>query len=195
MAEVKTKLRKPKKQIAGKSTMNLAFHESSVNLKMLVPMAAMMVLVALVFLKFGFLDPLDKKTAALNDLSERQLRLQMVNAQLVGYDELAAEYGRYSYGWMTEQESALVDRMDIMSIVERVLSPAGTIEDVAVKDNVLSVTISGLSLQQTSQLVKKLEDEKLITSVSVYSATAEDPTLAAKVAMTIILEKEAQENG
>ena len=184
-----SKVTKQKKQPASKKTMNLAFHKSEINPKILVPVILLIIVAGVAFAKFGFLDPLDKKTAALMDLSSRQVQLEMVNAKLTGYDEVAAEYGRYSYGWMTETESGLVDRMDILSIVEKTIAPTGTIDNFSIKDNVLSVTINGLTLQQTSALVKKLEAQDLVTSAAVYSAAAEDATLQAKVAMTIILEK------
>ena len=199
MAEEKTAAPKKavtakKKSVASKRTLNLAFHESSLNPKRLIPIALVVILCGLLFAKFGFLDQFARKTAAYNELAEKQAQLQAINNKLMGYDELAEKYGRYSYGWMTDTEASLVDRMDVLDILENTIYPVAHIQDFAVNNNILAVNISGLTLDQTSALVQQLEDHPLISSVSVYSATSEDPTSQAKIAMTIILEKGGEEN-
>ena len=182
-----------KKNIAGKKTMNLAFHESSVNVKKLIPLILVIVIATLAFVKFGILDQTAKKEAALNEVSAKQSQLAAINVKLSGYDELEQLYGRYSYGWMTEAESGLVDRMEIITILEKIIDKSAVIEDFAINYNILNVNISGLSLDQTSTLVKELEADPQVTSASVYTAKSEDADLNAEVAMTIILEKEVEQ--
>ena len=182
-----------KKNIAGKKTMNLAFHESSVNVKKLIPLILVIVIAALAFVKFGILDQTAKKVAALNEVSAKQSQLAAINVKLSGYDELEQLYGRYSYGWMTEAESSLVDRMEVITILEKIIDKSAVIEDFAINYNILNVNISGLSLDQTSTLVKELEADPQVTSASVYTAKSEDADLNAEVAMTIILEKEVEQ--
>ena len=182
-----------KKNIAGKKTMNLAFHESSVNVKKLIPLILVIVIATLAFVKFGILDQTAKKVAALNEVSAKQSQLAAINVKLSGYDELEQLYGRYSYGWMTEAESGLVDRMEVITILEKIIDKSAVIEDFAINYNILNVNISGLSLDQTSTLVKELEADPQVTSASVYTAKSEDADLNAEVAMTIILEKEVEQ--
>ena len=182
-----------KKNIAGKKTMNLAFHESSVNVKKLIPLILVIVIAALAFVKFGILDQTAKKVAALKEVSTKQSQLAAINVKLAGYDELEQLYGRYSYGWMTEAESGLVDRMEVITILEKIIDKSAVIEDFAINYNILNVNISGLSLDQTSTLVKELEADPQVTSASVYTAKSEDADLNAEVAMTIILEKEVEQ--
>ena len=182
-----------KKNIAGKKTMNLAFHESSVNVKKLIPLILVIVIAALAFVKFGILDQTAKKVAALNEVNTKQSQLAAINVKLSGYDELEQLYGRYSYGWMTEAESGLVDRMEVITILEKIIDKSAVIEDFAINYNILNVNISGLSLDQTSTLVKELEADPQVTSASVYTAKSEDADLNAEVAMTIILEKEVEQ--
>ena len=182
-----------KKNIAGKKTMNLAFHESSVNVKKLIPLILVIVIAALAFVKFGILDQTAKKVAALNEVSAKQSQLAAINVKLSGYDELEQLYGRYSYGWMTEAESGLVDRMEVITILEKIIDKSAVIEDFAINYNILNVNISGLSLDQTSTLVKELEADPQVTSASVYTAKSEDADLNAEVARTIILEKEVEQ--
>lgn len=181
--------------IASKNTINLAFHESSFDTKKMLPIIGIVVLCVLVFLKVGFLDQNAKRTKALNELSMKQDELTALQVKLTGYDELANKYGRYSYGWMTREESSLVDRMDVLEIMEELVDPSASIENMAVNSNVLNISISGLSLEKTSSLVNTLEAHPLIRSVTVSAARSEDAELNASVSMIIILEKEVSSNG
>ena len=194
MAKTETKkVAKTKKTPAlpTKKTMNFVHHESSFNPKKVLPLAIVVVLVAGLFAKFGIMDQLDKKTAAYNDLAQRQEQLAVVNAKLAGYDELAKQYGRYSYGWMDESEVNMVSRMDILALVEQKISPAAVIENIAVNSNVLTLNIHGITLEQASAMVKSLEESEMVTSATVYNAdaaTAEE----ASIFLSIILTKEAE---
>ena len=194
MANTETKkVPKTKKTPAlpSKKTMNFVHHASSFNPKKVLPLAIVVVLVAGLFAKFGIMDQLDKKTAAYNDLAQRQEQLAVVNAKLAGYDELAKQYGRYSYGWMSESEVNMVSRMDVLALVEQKISPASVIENIAVNNNVLTLNIHGITLEQASAMVMSLEESEMVSSATVYSANAENAE-DASIFLSIILTKEAE---
>ena len=194
MAENKTEKKVSKKNAVvapSKKTMNFVHHQSSFNLKKVLPVVLVILIVAAVFGKFGVLDPLDKKTAALNELSLKQEQLAAVEAKLSGYDELAKEYGRYSYGWMNETEVNLVSRMDVLGLIESRIANKAIIDNIAVNNNVLTLNIHGITLEQASSMVKNLEASDLVESASVYNAVA-DNAEEAQIFMSIILTKEAE---
>ena len=194
MAKTETKkVPKTKKTAAlpSKKTMNFVHHESSFNPKKVLPLAIVVVLVAGLFAKFGIMDQLDKKTAAYNDLAMRQEQLAAVNNKLADYDELAKQYGRYSYGWMDESEVNMVSRMDVLALVEQKISPASVIENIAVNNNVLTLNIHGITLEQASAMVMSLEESEMVTSATVYNADAENAE-EASIFLSIILTKEAE---
>ena len=174
-----------------KKTMNFVHHASSFNPKKVLPLAIVVIIVAAVFAKFGIMDQLDKKTAAYNDLAQRQEQLAVVNTKLAGYDELEKQYGRYSYGWMSESEVSMVSRMDVLALVEQKISPASVIENIAVNNNVLTLNIHGITLEQASAMVKSLEESEMVSSATVYSANAENAE-DASIFLSIILTKEAE---
>lgn len=174
-----------------KKTMNFVHHQSSINYKRLIPILVLIILVAAVFAKVGILDQLDKKTAAYNELALKQEQLAAVNARLTGYDELSKQYGRYSYGWMNSSEVNLVSRMDVLALVEEKIAPAAIIENLAVNNNVLTMNIHGITLEQASAMVKSLEESGLVISATVYNAVAEEAQ-EASIFMSIILTKEAE---
>ena len=192
MAEIKTKLTKQKAvQMPSKKTMNFVHHQSSFNLKKVLPVLVIILAIGTVFAKFGFMDPLAEKAAAYNELALKQEQLAAINTKLTGYDELAKEYGRYSYGWMDETEVNMVSRMDVLHLVEEEISTKAYIDNLAVNNNVLTLNIHGITLEQASAMVKSLEERGLVESAAVYNAVAEEAE-EAKIFMSIILTKEAE---
>ena len=178
-------------QMPSKKTMNFARRQSNFNPKKVIPIILVIVILAAVFVKFGIMDPLDKKTAAYSELSYKQVQLAALNAQLTGYEELEQEYGRYSYGWMNETEVSLVSRIDALNLVEKQIANKATIKNMAVNNNVLTLNIKGITLKEASDMVAKLEMNDLVESAAVYNATAEAAE-EAEIFMSIILTKEAE---
>lgn len=174
-----------------KKTMNFVHHQSSFNPKKVLPVVLLVVLVVAIFVKVGIMDQLDKKTAAYSELSQKQEQLAAINTKLAGYDELAQQYGRYSYGWMNDSEVNMVSRMDVLALVEEKITPAAFVDNMAVNNNVLTLNIHGITLEQASAMVKSLEESGLVKSATVYNAVAEDAEKAS-IFMSIILTKEAE---
>ena len=194
MAKTETKkITKTKKAplLPSKKTMNFVHHQSSFNPKKVLPLAIVVVIIAAVFVKFGIMDQLDKKTVAYGELAQRQEQLAVVNAKLSGYDELAQQYGRYSYGWMDASEVNMVSRMDVLALVEAKITPAAVVENIAVNNNVLTLNIHGITLEQASAMVKSLEESEMVSSATVYNANAENGE-EASIFLSIILTKEAE---
>ena len=171
-----------------KVTMNFARHKREFNPTKI---AIVIVVATLLFTKFAILDPLQQKTDALTELSGKQDQMAVLNARLAGWDELQAIYGRYSYGWMTENETNLVERMDILKLMEKKIEPKARIEDFTISQNVLTLNLEGITLKQTSALVTELEQDPLVTSATVYKASNDDAEIK-EVNMVIILAKEVK---
>ena len=178
-------------QMPSKKTMNFARRQSNFNPKKVIPVLLVIIIVAAVFVKFGIMDPLDKKSAAYSELSYKQVQLAALNAQLTGYEDLEHEYGRYSYGWMNETEVSLVSRIDALDLVEKQIANKAVVKNMAVNNNVLTLNIYGITLKEASDMVAKLEMNELVESAAVYNATAEDAEQA-EIFMSIILTKEAE---
>ena len=192
MAEIKTKLTKQKAvQMPSKKTMNFVHHQSSFDLKKVLPVLVVILAIGIVFAKIGIMDPLVEKTAAYKELAQKQEQLAAINTKLTGYEELAKEYGRYSYGWMDETEVNMGSRMDVLHLVEEEISSKAYIDNLAVNNNVLTLNIHGITLEQASAMVKSLEERGLVESAAVYNAVAEE-AVEAKIFMSIIMTKEAE---
>ena len=193
--ELKSKPKSAKAKVSAaaptKKTMNFSHHVSSFDLRKMMPAIIVIVIVIGLFAKFGIIDQLSKKTSAFAELSDIQTQQDVLNAKLKDYPELEKQYGRYSYGWMSEDEVSLVDRMEVYSLIESKIMDAAVIEDFAINGNVITMNIRGITLIQASAVVKDLESSPMVDSAYVYSAEAENAEQA-EMFMTVNLVKEAK---
>ena len=195
MADTKIKninpIKKNAVQYPSKKTMNFVHHQSGINLKKLIPALVLVLIIGALFAKFAILDPLAKRDVALGELTDKQTQLALINGKLTGYEELAQQYGRYSYGWMNETEVNMVSRMDVLQLVEQEIATKAIIDNMAVNNNVLTLNIHGITLEQASTMVRSLEERGLVESATVYNAVAEQAE-EAEIFMSIIMTKEAE---
>ena len=195
MADIKIKninpIKKNAVQYPSKKTMNFVHHQSGINLKKLIPALVLVLIIGALFAKFAILDPLAKRDVALGELTDKQTQLALINGKLTGYEELAQQYGRYSYGWMNETEVNMVSRMDVLHLVEQEIATKAIIDNMAVNNNVLTLNIHGITLEQASTMVRSLEERGLVESAAVYNAVAEQAE-EAEIFMSIIMTKEAE---
>ena len=179
-------------KVPSKKTMNFCHHQSSFSVKRMIPVILVLILLAVAFVKIGILDQISKKVALYEELAAKQMQLSTIQASLSGYNDVADQYGRYSYGWLNENEINLVSRMDILKMVEDMIAPNCGIENLAMNGNVLTMNIHGLTLHQASDLVISLESHPLVKSATVYNAVAEE-AVDARIFLSINLQKAAEE--
>lgn len=193
--ELKSKPKSAKAKVSAaaptKKTMNFSHHVSSFDLRKMMPAIIVIVIVIGLFAKFGIIDQLSKKTSAFAELSDIQTQQEVLNAKLKDYPELEKQYGRYSYGWMSEDEVSLVDRMEVYKLIESKIMDAAVIENFAVNGNVITMNMRGITLKEASAVVKDLESSDMVDSAYVYSAEAENAEQA-QMFMTINISKEAK---
>jgi len=177
--------------LPSKKTMNFvprrkALSSSTVAIVVLVVFAVVVVLT-----KFGFLDPLSKKSTAELKLANAQAELAELEAKINEYGDLALDYDRYSFYWMTDTELSLVNRIDVLKLLEKQVMSVATIENFSIDDNIMTLNIRGVTLERASAIVKELENSSMVESAAVYSASAAD-AVEASIFMSITLTKEAE---
>jgi len=175
-----------------KRTMNFVHHESSFKLRNVLPVILLLAIAIPVFVKMGFLDPLEEKNRAYNQLAAKQEQLVSVQSRMGDFEQLSRDYGRYSYGLMNDSEINLVNRMDVLNLLEKEIASKASIENFAVNNNVLTMNIYGVTLEQASTIVNRLESNALVSQASVNSANASDG-LEARIFISITLSKEVKE--
>lgn len=175
-----------------KRTMNFVHHESDFKLKNVLPVVLVLAVVLPFAVKYGFTDPLAAKSKVYVQLAAKQEQLAAVQARMGDYEELSKLYSRYSYGLMNDSEINLVNRMDVLNLVEKEIATKAYIENMAVNNNVLTMNIYGVTLEQASTMVNRLESNALVSRATVNSANAADG-IEARIFISITLTKEVKE--
>ncbi len=158
-----------------KTTLNLAMKEkSSFSPVKLVPLLLALFALAALFGKFAVADRLaavSRAEAEVAALRQRQTALEQATA---GFEDLSRRYAQYSTGWMTEDEQTAVLRTEMLELVETELMPSAQLRRISASGNVLSVELSGVTLEGTARFVQNLYQRPDVTNVQVYTASTKD---------------------
>lgn len=120
-----------------------------------------------------------------------------VMAQLADYNEVKERYNRYA---ATEEERALIDRMEVLALLDEAVGATADLEAISVSANTVQLQFSGVTLAETAKIVQKLEASPLVASTTVSTAftTQEggapaDSSAPVQANVQIQLQKEAAE--
>lgn len=178
-----------------KTTINLAIREKSdFRLGRLLPRLLVLVIVVALFTKFAVMDRISlvaDRRAALDVVQDQVSALELATAD---YDEVSAQYARYSSGWMNEEETALVDRQDALSLVEELLMPNATVLQVSISENVVAANLSGITLGEASALVRLLTADPKVSNVEVFTASNQEQP-AEQVILSMVISMQTAEGG
>lgn len=154
-----------------------------------IPLFLLVLAVIAAFGYFGvyqFINRVGQEESRLRALEQRR---EQMTVATVALPEVQKEYTLYGDTWMNEAELAQVDVMEVLSVVESQLLPWARVESVALTQNLLSVNLSGVTLEATAGIVDRLERLEIVKSVSVYTAA----TLAAQEVVSPPIEAEGPE--
>lgn len=181
-----------KQQIPSKTTVNLAGREPLFKLTG-GTMATVLVIILLTgaFARFAVIGRLARVSDARAELAVRTAELAGLEASNAENQSVTEEYNRYFYKGFSEEELSSVDRMEALNLLERELMGAAQVSSIQLTGNTMSVTLSGVTLQQLSEMMRSLKEHPIVQDVSVYTAgtergqeTGEKATAAS---MTIVL--------
>lgn len=166
-------------KLPGKTSMNFARRKKKFRPRVMIPLILILIGAALAAAKFAFIDPLGRKAAAYDGLSSRREELASAAAAVKDYDSVAEKYGKYSYGYLTNEEASTADRMKAISLVESIVASAASVSDFSISGNTISIDADGISLEQMGAVVKKLEASELVSTVTVQTAASDGNGTAA----------------
>lgn len=169
-----------------------------------IPLLALVLVAAALFAKFGVFDRYQKLSQVQSELNALKSQETTLMNALADYDEVQAEYNRYSTGWMTEDEQALLLKTDVLKLVEKELASRGTVTEIASSGNAVTCQIAGITLNEASGIVDKLFLRDDVANVLVSSAESElkdtktkdedgneteSTSLESMVSITIVMQK------
>ena len=175
-----------------KRSMNLYYKPDRTTKPSTIALYVLFVLVCLLGLsKILVYDVWMETTAAQRELAAVENQLNGIMLELRDYNEVRERYNRYS---ATEEERALVDRMEVLALLEGAVGSAADIHTISVSDDTVQLQFSGVTLAQTAQIVRALEASPIVayTTVNTASTTANESDLV-QANVLIYLQKEAAE--
>ncbi len=178
---------KKEKNIASKTSMNLAIRENTwLKSAWVAPVAVIIVLAAVLVAKFGVADRLAQVAAAQRQVDQIKSQVDSYMAACADYDEVEAQYNQYTY---KDFDRTLADRMDILALLEREIFPVCQIQRLSLAQRRLDMSLEGLTLENTSELINRLKADKLVSEVFVSTATTTEESGAVQrtTEMTIML--------
>lgn len=160
-----------------KTTLNLAMKEKSqFHPKRLVPLLVLLLAAAALFGKFAVADRIAAVYQAQAELSALNAQISDLQRATADFNDVSDQYRRYSVGWMTGEEQAMVDRVELLDLLEEELMSAGGVLGLTGSGNLLAVQLTGVTLDDTSRIVERLYGRDDVENVQVYSATTGEKT-------------------
>ena len=158
-----------------KKDINLAvIGEQHTNVLVALPAILLILLLATLFSKFLVYDRLQEVAAAQREVAQLQDQLDAGYEELSDYAELAELYAHYTFSGMTEEERERIDRVEVLSLIDRLILPQAGVEDLAINGNTMTLNMSGNTLQEINLLVQKLEADPLVDFCAVTTAVSKE---------------------
>lgn len=170
--------------------LNIEENRERDRLTLLIGVVAIAALVAVV-VNFGVIAQykrLDKAQAEYNQVHSQYTQTQEA---LQDYDRVLLEYRTYSMDWMSgtgdgsEDLTAIVDRRQILDLLETEMLSRGRLTSVQIIDNKMNVSMSGMSLDQISDMFAILRRSPIVSDVALDLASTEDGNVAAILDFTV----------
>ena len=116
--------------------------------------------------------------------------------ELTDYSEVWERYSRYS---ATEEERALIDRMEVLALLDEAVGSTASMDAVSIGGDTVQLQFSGVTLAQTARIVKALEASPIVSYTMVNTAATTqsegapaDDSAPVQASVLIQLQKEAQ---
>lgn len=111
-------------------------------------------------------------------MEEKQLESQVLELeqrtvqqleQLERYDQVLEDYIR---SFPTQRELEQADVMELLALIDTTIRPAARVSQVAIADNQVVISFSGVTLAQAAELVVQLEQSPLVANIQVDTASS-----------------------
>ena len=122
------------------------------------------------FTKFGVIDKIAQMSAAEAAYNDMQRQITELKEQNADYEEVKKDYSHYGMGYLDDSEILLVDREDVLDLLDKYVLKNADIKTLAVTDNTVTLTVEKTRLNALSSIVKELEADSDVAFVTVNVA-------------------------
>ena len=193
--------KKKKNKIPSKRVLNLYYKEDKTTRPSTIALYVLFILVVMLAVgKVAVYDKMMLLEDAKAVLQKNQAHLDEQMAYLADYKDVSSQYSRYSFSYLKSEEK-VCGRMDIMDMLEETVIADSQIESIVITENVVSLSFTGLDLQESAWLAKKIEAFEIVENVSVSTASLnayknnEEETLVTRMVITMVSEETEEAGG
>ncbi|MDD4844010.1 MAG: hypothetical protein PHU31_06740 [Anaerotignum sp.] len=170
-----------------KTNINLAIQEGkSINKKTVLFVGIFVMICMAGFSKLAIVDFLNSAQKAELNMQQTQEQLDQMREKNLIYEDVLKEYNeRVSLSFSSPVIATISERLDI---VKQYLISNAKVESFHVLDDVITARISGVTLNQISDIYTALMGNEYVANVQMFTASTDgDPTSLTTATMTIIL--------
>ena len=161
----------PRTRLPAKRSINLAqVNVKRINWWAAAPLILLIVAAAVAFGKFAVADRFAAVSAARAEVRSLQTQLDEGYAKIEAYGDLNERYAHYTYSGMTKEELERVDRVEVMELLRRGVLSKMSLDTWSVSGNVLTLSVSGKTLQEINMMMQSLLTEDMVDYCSVSTA-------------------------
>lgn len=154
-----------------KRTINMArIGVESINPKRAAAGILVIIVFAALFSKFMVYDKLNALAEAEEEVRAAQEERDLARLQLQTFSDVSEEYEHYSCAGMTPEETAMVNRDEVISVLEKDLMEKAHIQSWELNGNVMELTLSDSTLKEINQLMQDLQAEEIVDICTVTTA-------------------------
>lgn len=184
---------KKKDVYPSKKTINLYYQEDrSTRYTAIILDTVFVAVVVLALVKFLIVDVLNERSQALQKVEDAQILLEQQMDVLADYDEISEEYVKYSFRILVEDMN-IYDRMEILEMLEETIFADAKVSHLSIMGNVISVNFSGTDLNRTAQLIERLQEYEMVSSVTINNQQGGSETESYNANMLITLKEKGGE--
>lgn len=155
------------------------------NLKAVIPTAIVLAIGIATFTKFGVIDQLNAFNTAETEAVKAEMMLSDIQTKTQDFDAVQTEYSDYT---VTKNLTAGPAPMDCINLLETRLLQSAKVRSFQMTDNIISVELSGVTLNQISGIYANLLSSDLVRNVQVFTAsTTHQRNAKVSATMTILL--------
>lgn len=156
-----------------KDTINFAaVGTNKIRWQVVIPLALAILIAGALFTKFLVADRISSIYEVHQELESVRQELDAANAEIDSYGELNSIYAHYTYSGNTAEELARVDRVSVMSLMERIVMTRVDVSSWSVSGNQISMSVVSRSLQVVRDMVDRLTEDDMVDYCVIGNAVA-----------------------
>ena len=160
-----------KGHLPSKRSINLAVvGETKTHMELALPGIIIIIILAALFSKFLVIDRINEVSEAEGRVRELQSKIDADYRELRNYDDISELYAHYTYSGMTMEEVTRTDRVEILTMLERIVTQDAVVNSWSLKGNTMTLSLIGKTLQDLNLLAQRIGEEEIVDYCTVSAA-------------------------